>query len=185
MKLNIIITSTRPGRNGKPVGDWVFDYAKAHDAGFEVVLTDLADLALPVMDEPNHPRLKKYVHEHTKTWSAIVDGSDAFVFVLPEYNFAPPPSFVNALDYLSQEWACKPCAFVSYGGVSGGLRSVQVAKQIVTALKMMPLPEQVVIPMVFGHLSEGKFTAEKLHEDSAGAMVAELARWAKALAVLR
>ena len=185
MKLNVVITSTRPGRNGKPVGDWFYDYAKAHDGGFEVVLTDLADLNLPVFDEPNHPRLKKYVHDHTKKWSEIVDGSDAFVFVLPEYNFSAPPAFVNAMDYLSQEWAYKPCSFVSYGGVSGGLRSVQVAKGLVTTLKMMPIPEQVVIPMVFGHLAEGKFNAEKSHEDSAGMVIAELYRWAGALKTLR
>ena len=145
MKLNVVICSTRPGRNGKPVADWFVDCAKAHSAGFEVVFTDLAEVALPILDEPNHPRMKKYEHDHTKRWSAIVDDSDAFVFVLPEYNFTAPPAFVNAVDYLYSEWAYKPAGFVSYGGVSGGLRAVQAAKLQVTTLKLMPMMEGVMV----------------------------------------
>ena len=80
--------------------------------------------------------------------------ADAFVFVTPEYNYAPPPALVNALNYLSREWNYAPVGFVSYGGISGGLRSVQVAKQIVTTLKMMPIPEGVPMPMVFQNLDE-------------------------------
>lgn len=186
MKLNVIITSTRPGRNGKAVGDWFFDYANANKGGFdEVVLTDLVDVGLPLYDEPNHPKMQKYEHEHTKKWSAIVGGSDAFVFVLPEYNFSAPPSFVNAVDYLWNEWAYKPAAFVSYGGVSGGLRSVQMAKALLTTVNVMPIPEQVVIPMVFGHLADGKFSPEKPHIDSAEQTIGALAKWAGALKTLR
>ncbi|HEY0212478.1 MAG TPA: NAD(P)H-dependent oxidoreductase [Paenirhodobacter sp.] len=186
MKLNVIITSTRPGRNGKAVADWFFDHAKANPAGFDqVVLTDLAEVGLPILDEPNHPKAKNYQHDHTRKWSAIVEGSDAFVFVLPEYNFSMPPAFVNAVDYLFSEWGYKPAGFVSYGGVSGGLRSVQTAKTLLTTLNVMPINEQVVIPMVFGHLSEGKFNADKHHMDSATVMISELGRWAGALATLR
>lgn len=185
MKLNVILTSTRPGRNGKPVADWFTDFARQNPAGFDIEFTDLAEVALPVLDEPNHPKAKNYQHEHTKKWSAIVEGSDAFVFVLPEYNYTMPPSFVNAVDYLYSEWNYKPAGFVSYGGVSGGLRSVQTAKTLLTTLNVMPINEQVTIPMVFGHLADGKFNAEKVHEDSAKVMIAELARWASALAVLR
>lgn len=186
MKLNVIIVSTRPGRVGKPVGDWFFAYAQEHLSGFdEVVLTDLAELNLPLYDEPKHPRLQDYQHEHTRNWARIVDGSDAFVFVLPEYNFTAPPSYFNALDYLVKEWACKPAGFVSYGGISGGMRAVQSAKPILTTLKVMPLPEAVVMPMVFGQLQDGKLTPNALMIESADALLAELARWAKALKTLR
>lgn len=186
MKLNVIIVSTRPGRNGKPVGEWFYDYAKAHAGAFdEVVLTDLVDVGLPLLDEPNHPKAQKYTKDHTKNWSAIVGGSDAFVFVLPEYNFTAPPSFVNAVDFLFNEWGYKPASFVSYGGVSGGLRSVQTAKTQLTTVNVMPIPEQVVIPMVFGLISDSKFHAEKLHEDSADQTIESLGKWANALKVLR
>ena len=186
MKLNVIITSTRPGRNGEPVGKWFYDYAKAHPGAFdEVILSDLAEIGLPLLDEAHHPRAKKYEHEHTKNWSRIVEGSDAFVFVLPEYNYAPPPSFFNAIDYLALEWNYKPAGFVSYGGISGGMRSTQGAKEILTTVKVVPLLEQVAVPMVFDYLKDGAFAAPQIVEDSADVMITELGRWAAALKPLR
>ncbi|WBU62998.1 NADPH-dependent FMN reductase [Paracoccus aerodenitrificans] len=186
MKLNVIITSTRPERNGEPVGNWFFGHAKANPGGFdEVILSDLAEIDLPLLDEPHHPRAQKYTKDHTRKWAEIIDGSDAFVFVLPEYNFAPPPSFFNAVDYLALEWAYKPAGFVSYGGISGGMRSTQGAKEVLTTLKVVPLTEQVAVPMVFDHLKDGRFDAPQIVADSANTMIAELARWSKALATLR
>ncbi|MCB1783551.1 MAG: NAD(P)H-dependent oxidoreductase [Alphaproteobacteria bacterium] len=185
MNLNIIITSTRPGRNGLPVANWFHEFAKAHAAGFDVTLTDLAALNLPILDEPNHPAQKNYTKDHTKNWSKIVERSDAFVFVLPEYNFTAPPAFINAVDYLYSEWAYKPAAFVSYGGVSGGLRAVQTAKLMLTTLNMMPIPDQVMIPGINNLVTNGTFTPNEHHETSAEKMIAALARWAAALSSLR
>jgi NAD(P)H-dependent FMN reductase len=76
--LGIIIASTRPGRIGLPVADWFIAAAREH-GGFEITVLDLAEINLPFVDEPSHPRLRAYTHEHTKRWSAIVDGIDAFV----------------------------------------------------------------------------------------------------------
>ena len=184
LKLAVITVSIRPGRVGPAIADWFVSQARA-EGSFEVVPVDLAEVALPLLDEPKHPRLKDYQHDHTKRWSAIVEPADAFVFVAPEYNFAPSPVLVNALDYLFQEWAYKPAGFVSYGGVSGGLRAVQVTKQILTTLKVVPLTEQVTLPMVFEHLRDGKFEAKPIHDDSARVMLKELHRWAEALKPMR
>jgi NAD(P)H-dependent FMN reductase len=139
MNLTVIIASTRPGRAGLPIASWFIERAKK-DERFEVVVADLKEIGLPLFDEPKHPRFQQYEHEHTKRWSAIVAAADAFVIVTPEYNFSPPPSIVNALDFVFREWQHKPAAFVSYGGVSGGLRSVQATKLILTSLKVMPIP---------------------------------------------
>ena len=133
LKLHTIIASTRPGRVGLHVGKWFHEYALKH-GGFDATLVDLADFDLPVYDEPHHPRLQKYEREHTKRWAESVRSADAFVFVTPEYNYSPSPSLVNALDYVYLEWNYKPAGFVSYGGVSGGLRAVQVVKLQATAL---------------------------------------------------
>ena len=185
LKLNVIVCSTRPGRVGLSIGRWFETYAKEH-GGFDVSLEDLADYALPVFDEPHHPRLRKYEHAHTKAWSASVESADAFVFVTPEYNFGPPPSLVNAMNYLVLEWHNKVAGFVSYGGVSGGIRATQTEKLMMTSFKIMPLPEQVTIPMFSQFLdAEGRFTPSETHEASAKAMLDELARWAKALKAMR
>ena len=81
------------------MANWFDGFAREHGA-FEPVLVDLADFTLPVYDEPNHPRLRQYAHEHTKRWSASVDAADAYVFVTPEYNYFAPPALVNAMDYV-------------------------------------------------------------------------------------
>ncbi|MHA7925499.1 MAG: NADPH-dependent FMN reductase [Marinobacter sp.] len=185
MKLQTITCSTRPGRVGPSISNWFNELAN-QQGEFESELVDLADFNLPVYDEPNHPRLEKYEHEHTKAWSRSVVSADAYVFVIPEYNFCPPPSFINAVNYVYNEWNYKPCGFVSYGGVSGGLRSAQQAKQLVTTVKMMPMVESVMIQMPWESLdSQRHFKPSEHHTNSAMAMLAELARWAGALRVMR
>src|SRR5580704_2774842 len=144
-KLQVILVSTREARAGLPIAHWFLERARAH-GGFDVELVDLRDVALPLFDEPKHPRFKQYAHAHTKAWSATIAAGDAFVFVTPEYNYGVPPSLINALDYLAHEWAYKAAGFVSYGGVSGGTRAVQMAKMVMTSLKIVPLPEAVAIP---------------------------------------
>jgi NAD(P)H-dependent FMN reductase len=183
-RLQIIVVSTRDGRAGLPVAEWFFERAKAHGK-FEVELVDLREMNLPVFDEPNHPRLKKYAHEHTKRWSARVEAADAFVFVTPEYNFGVPPSLLNALDYLFSEWAYKPAGFVSYGGASGGVRSVQMAKLVMTSLKIVPLPESVSVPFFAKLIGEAGVFDGSAQEGAAKAMLDELVRWTGALAALR
>ena len=131
MKLQVIFASTREGRQGFPIAEWVVERARAHGK-FEPELVDLREVNLPLFDEPQHPRLRQYQHAHTKAWSAIVAAADAFVFVTPEYNYGMPPALLNAIDYLSAEWAYKPAAIVSYGGVSGGTRSAQMTKLMLT-----------------------------------------------------
>lgn len=184
-KLNVVIASTRPGRIGHPIGEWFVGLADAH-GGFEVELVDLAEVGLPLLDEPNHPMLGRYLHQHTLDWSASVDAADAFVFVTPEYNYGMPASLKNAIDYLHIEWQYKPVGFVSYGGVSAGTRAVQMTKQVVTTLKMTPVNEAVAIPFVRQFLDDdGVIQANETMEGAAKAMLDELVRYAEALRPLR
>jgi len=183
--LQIIIGSTRPGRVGSAVGDWIIERARAR-GDFEVVVTDLAELDLPMFDEPNHPRLHQYVHQHTKDWSAIVDRSDAFVFVIPEYNYGFNAATKNAIDYLNREWRDKPAGIVSYGAVSGGTRAAQMLKQVLSGVRLAPVTDSVNIPFVAEKLDEnGRLKPNEIMEQAAAAMLDELARWAQALRPLR
>jgi len=184
LKLHTIVCSTRPGRVGLSVGQWFQGFA-AENGSFDAQLVDLAEVALPIFDEPHHPRLGKYEHEHTKRWSASVREADAFVFVTPEYNYGSPPALVNALHYLSAEWNYKPVGFVSYGGISGGLRGVEMTKQIVTGLRMMPIPEGVAISSVAKQVADGVFQAADHNRSAATTMLGELRRWAEALKPMR
>jgi NAD(P)H-dependent FMN reductase len=184
-RLTIIIGSTRPGRAGLPIARWFADRARSH-GGFDVNMVDLAELNLPLLDEPNHPRLRRYIHRHTKDWSAIVDASDAFAIVTPEYNNGYPAALKNAIDYLHEEWCDKPVGFVSYGGVSAGTRAVQQLKQVVTTLKMHPVVEAVSIPFHVQFIGDdGRVQANEIMEQAADAMLDELARVEGALRPLR
>ncbi len=183
-KLKIITSTTRPERKGVFVADWIKNIAITFGK-FDVELLDLAVIKLPLMDEPNHPRLQQYTHEHTKKWSAIINEADAFIIVLSEYNFSFPAPIKNALDYLLNEWKYKPAGIVSYGGISGGLRSTQMLKQVLTALSIMPVMEAVSIPFFNKYIKEDKFLPEEIVIKSAHVMLTELERWCEALKTMR
>ena len=183
-KLTVIIASVREGRAGDPIARWFISRAQEHGK-FDVQLVDLKDVNLPLLSEAHHPRLKKYQQETTKAWSAIVGASDAFVFVTPEYNYTIPPALVNALDHLYHEWSYKACAFVSYGGISGGMRAVQTAKLMATGFKLVPIVEAVNIPFYTQLMENGVFKGNETHEKAATVMLDELLRWTDALTPLR
>jgi len=178
--LEVIVGSVREGRAGLPIARWFVDRARAHGR-FEVELVDLKEIALPMLDEPKHPRLGQYSRESTKAWSRTVSRGDAFVLVTPEYNYGSPPALVNALDTVFAEWGRKPVGFVSYGGVSGGLRGVQMTKQIVGCLEMVVVAKAVAVPFFSKSMRAGVFQPDEVHAAAAAEMLDELLRWHQAL----
>ena len=183
--LKIITSTTRQGRAGVAIEKWITDFAKSKPE-FNVELLDLSVINLPFVDEPHHPRMQKYQHEHTKKWSAKINEADTFIIVLAEYNFGFPAPIKNALDFLFVEWMHKPVGFVSYGGVSGGLRATQMLKQVVTTMSMMPITAQVNIPFFAKLIDEnGVFQANETIIKSAASTLAELEKWSGALKPMR
>ena len=185
INLKIITSTTREGRTGIHIAKWITEFAQTKSS-FNVHLLDIAEINLPLMDEPNHPRFQQYTHEHTKNWSKMIEDADAYIIVLGEYNYGFPAPIKNALDYLFNEWKYKPLAFVSYGGVSAGLRSTQMLKQVVTTLGMVPIPEQVNIPFHAKFIDEEKIFHPDMHMvHSAEVMLEQLAKWGEALKMMR
>jgi NAD(P)H-dependent FMN reductase len=185
LNLLVVVASTRPGRIGLPVSQWYVDAAKAH-GGFQVTVADLAEENLPFLDEPHHPRLRKYQHDHTKRWSEKVDAADAIVFVIPEYNYALGAALKNALDYLHHEWRYKAASVVSYGGVSAGVRSAMALNSVTYPLKIFLVPESVNIPFVGNFLGDdGEIKPNEVMTGAATAMLDELVKVGTALKPLR
>ena len=185
IKLNIIVCSTRPGRIGLPVARW-FESAVKKDSRFEPAFVDLAEINLPVYDEPRHPAMQQYEHAHTKKWAEIVKSADAYAFVMPEYNFFPSASLINALTYVFKEWNYKAAGLVSYGGVSGGMRAVQALKPLLTTVKIMPIPEAIALPTYAVHLDkQSNFSPTETIVASARTMLDELHRWSETLKPMR
>jgi NAD(P)H-dependent FMN reductase len=184
-QLMVVIASTRPGRGGLPVAQWFIRRAIDHD-GFGIKVIDLFELGLPLLDEPNHPRLRQYTRPHTQEWSEQVAAADAFVFVTPEYNHGYPASLKNAIDYLHHEWRYKPVGFVSYGGVAAGTRSMEQLQQVVTAVKLLPVIEAVNIPFYQQFIDEnGVVQANEVMEHAADTMLDQLLRLEGTLRPLR
>ncbi len=184
MKLKIICSTVREGRKGMIVTRWIESVARAH-SGFQIEVVDLKEVNLPLMDEPNHPSKKEYIHEHTRRWSAQIDEADAFIFVTAEYDYNYPAPLRNALEFLFQEWGYKAAGIVSYGGVSAGTRAANSLKNDLASLRMVALLEAVHIPF-FSNMIEGDtLKANDIMVDSANKMLTELARWTSALMPLR
>lgn len=183
--LKVIIASTRPGRIGLPVGSWVARTAAETGAFDRVEVLDLAEIDLPLLNEPHHPRLRRYVHDHTKRWSSTIDEADAILIVAPEYNYAMTAPLKNALDYLSEEWAFKPVGLVTYGGPSGGMRAAEMIKQVLVALRMVPVAPALALHWAGKQVVDGEFVPTDADTATVTSMAAELARVGSALSVLR
>lgn len=184
LNVKVIIGSTRPGRVGPKVATWVRDTA-AMNASFNVELLDLVDFNLPLLDEPAHPAMQQYEHQHTKEWSRSIAAGDAFIFVIPEYDFFPSAAVINAVQTLYREWERKPAGVVSYGGISGGLRSSQVFRSLLSCVNIHALPQAVPVPFVSEFIASDAFAPSKQHDAGLEAMLIELDTWGRALRVAR
>jgi NAD(P)H-dependent FMN reductase len=182
--LQVIVASTRPGRVGPAFARWFVLRAEKHGE-FDVEVVDLAEVNLPFMDEPHHPRLRQYTHEHTRRWSATIDAADAFVLVMPEYNHGFTAPLKNAIDYLVHEWTYKPVGFVTYGGVAAGTRAQQLLKPVLVGLKMTPIVEAVNIPFVSQLIKDGQLEPTESLTRAGHTMLIELERYEQALRPLR
>lgn len=183
--LKIITSTIRPGRKGPLVAAWILEIAKKH-GDLNVELLDLGDIKLPLMDEPNHPTMQKYEHEHTRKWSASIDEADAFIFVTAEYDFNYPAPLRNALEYLFHEWGYKAAGIVSYGGISAGTRAANSLKADLSTFKIVPIYEAVNIPLFTQYINEeGEFEPTESAYKSAKTMIKELIRWTKGLKTIR
>ncbi|MET4096857.1 NAD(P)H-dependent oxidoreductase [Arthrobacter sp. UYCu712] len=183
IRIAVILGSTRPGRLGKPVADWVL--ARASERGDAVfTLLDVADFELPLLDEPVPPSLGRYGHEHTKAWSAAVDAFDGYIFVTGEYNHSIPAALKNALDYLYREWNNKAAGFVSYGS-SGGTRAVEHLRCVAGELQLADVRAQVALPLATEFEHYRRFIPSEAAETNLQALLDQLIAWAGALKVLR
>ena len=183
IRIAIVLGSTRPGRLGKPVADWVNSRAAERgDATFDVL--DVADYHLPLLDEPLPPSFGRYSNAHTKAWSDAVDGFDGYIFVTGEYNHSIPGALKNALDYLYKEWNNKAAGFVSYGS-SGGIRAVEHLRAVAGELQMADVRAQVTLPLATEFENYRAFVPSAAAEKSLQLLLDQLIAWAGALKTLR
>lgn len=183
VRIGIIIGSTRPGRVGDQVAKWVLEHASNRsDAEFELV--DLADFALPHLDEAVPPSLGRYAQAHTRAWAEKVDSYDGYIFVTPEYNHSTSGALKNALDFVYGEWNDKAAGLVSYGSV-GGTRAAEHLRLILGELQVADVRQQVSFSLVTDFEDYTAFTPAAYHQGMLAAQLDQLVPWAAALKGVR
>ncbi len=181
----IIVGSVREGRKGISIANWVRAELEKTD-GVEIDFADLREIDLPLMTEPNHPRMRRYEQSKTIEWSKRVEAADAFVLIAPEYNFTFTAPVKNAFDHLATEWSRKAIGFVSYGGVSAGTRSVAAFQVVVTALGLVKTSVSVEIPMFTQFLNDDdEFVPNEILVGALKGQIAEILRLDPVLKQLR
>lgn len=184
LNIGIILGSTRPGRRGEQVARWVLEQAsKRDDATYALI--DLADFALPHLDEVMPPSMGNYANDHTKAWAAEIAKYDGFVFVTPEYNHSTSGALKNAIDYLYAEWNNKAVGFVSYG-VQGGTRAVEHLRLIAGELQIADVRAQVAFSLVTDFEAFTTLKPEQPYQESVlTTMLDQVGSWSGALAGVR
>ena len=175
LRLVLIIGSVREGRFAPVVAEWFLRRARA-DGAFDVDVIDLVDTPLPA---------DLVVTDAVREYRARLAAADAFVVVATEYNHGYSGALKTAFDSAKHEWRAKPVAFVSYGGLSGGLRATEQLRQVVAELHMVSIRETVSF-----HQAKKRFDADGEVDDGAAIdaaerMLRQLAWWGTALRTAR
>jgi NAD(P)H-dependent FMN reductase len=174
LKLAVIVGSNREGRFADIVGQWFSQCTDVRD-DFEVDYIDLAELQLPYY-------LPKEHDANVRDYISRIDAANAFVVITPEYNHGYPAALKQAIDLAHQEWMAKPVAFVSYGGISGGLRAVEQLRQVFAELHATTVRDTVSFHLVSRAFDEtGKPIDPTGPAEAAERMLDQLAWWAHAL----
>jgi NAD(P)H-dependent FMN reductase len=131
IKVAVIYGSTRPGRFCDTVVRWTVERIVA-SGRYEIEVIDPAEApgggGGGLAARPMQERLSE---------------ADAFVVVTPEYNHGYPAPLKELIDSCGPEWHAKPVAFVSYGGVSGGLRAVEQLRLVFAELHAVTIRDSV------------------------------------------
>lgn len=185
LKIAVILGSTRPGRNGAGVADWVLAQAAGRPAA-DYELVDLADYPLPHLDEPVSAKAGSdlYSKDHTKAWAAKIDSYDGYIFVTPEYNHSTSGVLKNAIDYLYTEWNNKAAGLVSYGGV-GGARAIEHLRGVMSELQVAHVQQQLSFSLFTDFENFATFKPADMHTGAARLMFEQLESWARAMHSIR
>lgn len=178
LRLAVIVSSTRDGRFGPVVASWFTELARQRD-DLAISVVDLAETPVPAtMSRRPTPEDAALLAEITPKLAE----ADAFVVVTPEYNHSYPASLKNAIDWHYTQWQAKPVGFVSYGGMSGGLRAVEHLRPVFAELHAVTVRDTVSFHNAHG-LFDGDGTPKEPEqcEQAAGVLLDQLTWWARAL----
>jgi NAD(P)H-dependent FMN reductase len=179
IRVALIYGSTREGRLCDTIGRWL----RAQLADYPEFVHDTID---PIeLGLPN--RHEREDSEAVLALEARIEHADAFIVLVPEYNHGYPAALKFLIDSVYAPWQAKPVAFVSYGGLSGGLRAVEQLRQVFAELHTVTLRDTVSFVSAweqFGH--DGRLRVPPQPAQQAlRTLLVRLRWWASALKTAR
>jgi NAD(P)H-dependent FMN reductase len=171
LKLALIYGSTRPGRLCDKVAAWAASQ-----------ISTASQFTLDAID-PAHPPAEHATESENSSWLRERIGSaDAFIVVTPEYNHGYPAPLKSLIDSVGLEWHAKPVAFVSYGGISGGIRAAEQLRQVFAEMHAVTIRDSVTLPMAWELFdTEGNLKNPDRPNRQIQIVLKRLAWWAHAL----
>jgi NAD(P)H-dependent FMN reductase len=174
LRTELIYGSARDGRFCDRVANWAADSVAGTD-GFSLDRIDPRVLNVPPWQVGGDgPEVAEFRNR--------IEGADAFIVVTPEYNHGYPAALKFVIDLAHAEWRAKPIAFVSYGGISGGLRAVEQLRLVFAELHATTIRDSVSFANPWDKFDgTGKLIDPEESERAMGIMLAHLKWWATAL----
>ena len=177
LRVAIILGTAQEGRSGSAVANWFIGQARLFDY-FTIDVINLAEVELPLV--PPRPAESAGVDVLADT-AARLTAADAFVAITPEYNHSFPASLKNLIDWHRTPWQAKPVAFVSYGGLAGGLRAVEQLRVVFAELHAVTIRDTVSFHAVWDQLDEDGNLRSSDAVVPAKVLLERLVWWATAL----
>lgn len=176
LHISVIIGTGREGR---------MSVAVAHT--LMTILTSRADIEPELVDVKDHLHLVSTppwgvggAKSEPTAWQKIAEHSDAFLFVVPEYNRGYPGEFKILLDALDTEYRGKPVALCGVSsGVYGGARVITHLQPVLLYLGLIPTREVLNIPNVQNHVQDGVYVADEKMLKRIDVVVSELVLYAR------
>jgi NAD(P)H-dependent FMN reductase len=174
VKIALILGSIREGRRCDAIAQWASEEIQRHPA-FELDIVDPLKLMLP-------SRHEKEGSIDLRELARRIDEADAFIVIVPEYNHGYPAALKHLIDSIKEPWRGKPVGFVSYGGMSGGIRAVEQLRQVFAELHATTVRDQVALVDVWEKFdARGQLRSSEPMSLAMGLMLLRMDWWAKAL----
>ncbi|GGW36125.1 MULTISPECIES: NADPH-dependent FMN reductase [Streptomyces] len=180
LRVAVLVGSTREGRFAPVVTKWLTGHLGQRD-DLRADVVDLAETPLPTVFPAFGQQPPPGTEEQLALVSPRLAAADAFVLVTPEYNHSFPASLKNAIDWHGEEWHGKPVGFVSYGGLSGGLRAVEQLRVVMAELNAMTIRNTVSFHDAWSRFDADGNCTDPAADTAAKALLDQLAWWGHAL----
>ena len=176
LKVGIIVGSTREGRVGRSVTEWILEQSKTiKDVDFEIV--DIKDFDLPFLGTTSDM-------DNVGKWNQKLNELDGFVFAVAEYNHSITGALKNALDSARDAWNNKSAGIVSYGA-AGGARATEHLRGILSELQVASVRSHVLLSLFDDFENGSVFKPRNLHDENLEMLFSQVINWGKALKTLR